>query len=92
MKMPPQAAARDAWERLICIRPCPVKRCAEGIFQRGSRGESNRRIDRRFAPLLTFVNQTGNAKIAGENLAKATAGFLMGDHANSSVGKSSYEM
>jgi hypothetical protein len=69
--------------------PMPGQTVRGGYFQRG---ESNRRIDRRFAPLLTFVNQTGNAKIAGENLAKATAGFLMGDHANSSVGKSSYEM
>jgi len=72
--------------------PMPGQTVRGGYFQRGSRGESNRRIDRRFAPLLTFVNQTGNAKIAGENLAKATAGFLMGDHANSSVGISSYEM
>jgi hypothetical protein len=72
--------------------PMPGQTVRGGIFSARPSGESNRRIDRRFAPLLTFVNQTGNAKIAGENLAKATAGFLMGDHANSSVGISSYEM
>jgi hypothetical protein len=72
--------------------PVPGQTVARRISSWAMTGESNRRIDRRFAPLLTFVNETGNAKIAGENLAKAAAGFLMGDHANSSVRASSYEM
>jgi len=49
----------------------PGQTVASAQFSSAAPGESNRRIDRRFVPLLTFVNETGNAKIAGENLAKA---------------------